>query len=305
MRPLVRRPGAFLLALLLAVPPVGSSQAPPEETEGAVEEEGGSTGLAGSWVGGATLTNDWPGHRCRYVGRAADASVHLELSAGEVGLEGSVAIDVPPAEDSDCPPLRKRFLVTEVITAQGVVSLTDSGGHEWDLSLVRNGRALQGMMAWQQGASDEPLAQGFSFPDGAEPRSRLSGEVRLRKARPDAEEEETASNQSTGGGDHMKHLGAVLGATAVGLGALYGVNKLGQGSSEEGTVTCSPRRCVVGAPGEPCFCEGNVVSGADCGDTETGVPIEGMCVWPNLPCQALLSCNSGLCEDRFGRCPFN
>ncbi len=90
-----------------------------------------------------------------------------------------------------------------------------------------------------------------------------------------------------------------------GLGALYGVNQLGQGSSAERTVICSPRRCIVGAPGEPCFCEGNVVSGADCAQTETGVPIGEACVWPTMPCQALLSCNSFLCEDRFGRCPFN
>jgi hypothetical protein len=235
-----------------------------------------------------------------------------------------VAIDLPPAEGSGCPPLRKRHLVTEVVQAEGLVSLTDSGGHDWDLASQGDGRLLRGLMAWQQGGADQPLADGFAFADGTKPRSRLSGEVRLQKVTTtpdDAEGAETAlgagaeagpeaaaavpENRTTGGGDYVKYIGAILGATAVGLAGLYGVNKLGQGSSEEGLITCSPRRCIVGAPQEPCFCEGNVVSGAECGETETGVPIGGSCEWPNQPCQALLSCNSNICEDRFGRCPFN
>ena len=297
MRPRVRRSGAFFISLLLALPPVGSSQAPSE-----------GSGVAGNWTGFARLTNDWPGHLCRYEGSNEEASVRLEISSVDGRLEGSVAIDLPPADGSDCPPLRKRFLITEVVLAESVVSLTDSGGHDWDLSMVREGRALQGMIAWQQGAADEPLADGFTFGDGTKPRSRLSGEVRLRKARTGAGDDEEGGGgdgKSTSGGTYIKHLGAIAGATLVGLGALYGANKLGSGSSEEGTITCSPRRCVVGAPGEPCFCEGNVVSGSDCMETETGVPIGEACIWPTLPCQALLSCNSFLCEDRFGRCPFN
>jgi hypothetical protein len=302
----------------MAMPPVSAPQvpvgAPPPESEGSTARSGGA-GIAGEWVGSATLTNDWPGHPCRYEGQADVASVRLELSPGPSGLQGSVAIDLPPIEGSGCPPLRKRYLITEVVLAPGVLSLTDSGGHGWDLSVVREGRVLHGMMAWQQGAADEPLAEGFSFADGTRPRSRLSGEVLLRKASANEEGESggeaargeatAAGAETTSTGRYIKHLGAVLGAMAVGGAALYGVNQLGQGSSEEGTVTCSPRRCVVGAPNEPCFCEGNVVSGQDCGQTESGIPIGGSCDFPSMPCEALLSCNSGLCEDRFGRCPFN
>jgi hypothetical protein len=29
-----------------------------------------------------------------------------------------------------------------------------------------------------------------------------------------------------------------------------------------------------------------------------------VCNLPSLPCESDLSCNNGLCEDRFGRCPF-
>jgi hypothetical protein len=309
MRPRVRRAGALVIASLLAVP---LASAPQTASSGA--------GLAGDWAGWATLTNDWPGHPCRYEGSKDETSVRLELSSEEGRLQGSAAIDLPSPEGSGCPPLRKRLLITEVVLAEGVVSLTDSGGHDWDLSLRGNGRSLRGIMAWQQGGADEPLAQGFAFSDGTKPRSRLSGEVQLRRATaPTGAAEEgveaaegtadpeasATSKRTTGGGTYVKHVGAILGATAVGLGALYGANKLGQGGTEEGVVTCSPRRCVVGAPGEPCFCEGNVVSGEDCGDTETGIPIGGNCDYPTMPCEALLSCNSGICEDRFGRCPFS
>jgi hypothetical protein len=317
MRHRVRRAGALVIACLLAVPVAG---VPQTVSSGA--------GLAGDWVGWATLTNDWPGHPCRYEGSKDETSVRLELSPEEGRLRGSVAIDLPAAEGSGCPPLRKRLLVTEVVLAESAVSLTDSGGHGWDLALRGNGRALRGIMAWQQGGADEPLAEGFAFSDGEKPRSRLRGEVQLRKATVPTDSEEvaaetegtaaggtpTTASQTTSGGTHVKNLGAILGATAVGLGALYGVNQLGQGETEEGVVTCSPRRCVVGAPGEPCFCEGNVVSGQDCGATETGIPEGGNCDFPTYPCEALLSCNSALsptgdtvsiCEDRIGRCPFS
>ena len=336
MRPRVRRPGALFIALLLAVPPASAPQA-----------SSSVAGLAGNWTGWASLTNDWPGHPCRYeavaeepVAEAAgaelavaeeaasgqpveEAAVRLELSFVEGELRGSVAIDLPAAEGSGCPPLRKRSLVTEVVPGDGVLSLSDSGGHDWNLALRRDGRAMRGMMAWQQGGPEEPLAHGFSFADGSKPGSRLSGEVQLEKAIPPSDEAESgpAADQVAGGtgavgeasrapettsaGQHFKNLGIVLGATAVGLAGLYGVNELGQGSAEEGTVTCSPRRCVIGAPNEPCFCEGNVVSGAPCGETESGVEIGGPCEFPDRPCRALLSCNSGFCEDRFGHCPFN
>jgi hypothetical protein len=96
----------------------------------------------------------------------------------------------------------------------------------------------------------------------------------------------------------------IIGANVVGLGLLYGVNKLGKGSSESGVVTCSPRTCIVGAINEPCYCEGNVLSGASCGTTTTGAPLGSPCDGKSVPCQAGLSCNSGICEDRFGRCPY-
>lgn len=305
MRRLRPRPeGALALTLLLASPPVAAPEGP-----------SGGAGLAGSWVGWARLTNEWPGHPCRYEGSKDEPSVHLELSPGEGRLQGSVAIDLPPEAGSGCPPLRKRLSVTEVVVTEGAVSLSDSGGHEWNLTLRGGGDVLQGLLAWRPGGKEAPLAEGFAFPDGARPLSRLSGEVRLKRvpaagtaaaeaAEAAPEGAASAAPAKTGLGRHLGNLAAVLGATAVGLAALYGVNQLGKGSSEQGTLTCSPRRCVAGGPGQPCFCEGNVVSGDSCGSTEGGVPIGGACAYPTMPCQALLSCNNGICEDQAGRCPF-
>jgi len=303
MRPRARRAAVPLVALLLAAPVPGAPQG---------ASVGG--GLVGSWEGWATLVNEWPAHECRYEGRKDEVSVRLELSPGDGRLEGSVAIDLAPAPQSPCPPLRKRYAVTEVVIGEGVVSLTDSGGHEWNLGLQRQGSVLRGMLAWRQGAVEEPLAEGFSFADGTKPGSRLSGEVRLEKASPEPEAgggetggEAAGGGASAGGtsvGRHVGNFGVVLGATAVGLGLLYGVNKLGQGTSDQGTVTCSPRRCIVGAPQEPCFCEGNIVSGDSCGTTPSGVPLGGKCDYPSMPCAATLSCNNGVCQDAFGRCPY-
>jgi hypothetical protein len=302
MRPRARRAAASIVALLLATPVPGAAQG---------ASVGG--GLVGSWQGWATLVNEWPGHECRYEGGKEDASVRLELSPEDGRLGGSVAIDLPAPPQTGCPPLRKRYAITEVVIGEGIVSLADSGGHEWNLGLQEKGSVLRGMLAWRQGGPEEPLAEGFSFADGSRPLSRLGGEVQLARISPAGEASggppaegagPAASATSTSVGRHLGNFGAVLGATAVGLGLLYGANRLGKGSSDQGVVTCSPRRCVVGVPSEPCFCEGNVVSGDSCGTTPSGGPLGAVCDYPSMPCEATLSCNSGVCEDRFGRCPY-
>jgi hypothetical protein len=150
------------------------------------------------------------------------------------------------------------------------------------------------------------------------PLARLSGEVRLQRPEEAAEEgaKEAAAGAApateaaaappapAGAGRHLSNLGIVIGANVVGLGLLYGVNKLGQGSSESGVLTCSPRVCIVGPTiNDPCYCEGNVVSGAPCGPAG-GAPINALCDGKTVLCQATLSCNSGVCQDRDGRCQF-
>ncbi|HUL78105.1 MAG TPA: hypothetical protein VL691_12650 [Vicinamibacteria bacterium] len=271
-------------------------------------------GLAGSWVGWAKLTNDWPGLTCRYDGAADADSVRLELTAEGALLKGSLAIDLPAETGSSCPPLRKRYAVAEVTQGAGALSFTDSGGNEWNLSVRRSGSVLQGLLAWRQGGPEQPLAEGFTSAGGVRPGSRLSGEVRLHHSEEPAEAKAPEAGGApaaagtpahTGSGRGLGYLGIVLGANVVGLGILYGVNKAGKGTSSSGVVTCSPRVCVVGPTiNDPCYCEGNVVSGAPCGTTTAGAPINSACDGKSVPCEAALSCNSGVCQDRFGRCPY-
>jgi hypothetical protein len=233
-----------------------------------------------------------------------------------------VAIDLPAAADSGCPALRKRYAIADVTQGPGALSFTDSGGNEWTLSVRRNGRVLQGLLGWRQGGPDQPLAEGFAGPGGVRALSRLSGEVRLQRvedtqeagaagaaagATPASGAAEAAGSAPApaGGGRHLGNVGVVIGANVVGLGLLYGVNTLGKGGSESGAVTCSPRVCIVGPSiNDPCYCEGNVVSGASCGSTQAGAEVNAPCDGKQVPCQSGLSCNSGVCQDRDGRCPY-
>jgi hypothetical protein len=300
----LRHPAACLVALSLALPaplaPQDARQdAPPPGRQPAPKKT-----FTGSYEGSAVLTNEDAGSSCRYEGDPETPGVHLEIGAGS-SISGSIAIDMPAPAGGACPPLRKRYAIPEFVLEGPSLSFTDSGGNEWTLSLRENGAALQGLLAWRQGGAEEPLAEGFTAPGGGRPIARLSGEVRLRRVLAGGASGKAPAAPPTSAGKQAGHILGIIGANVVGLGLLYGANELGKGSSESGVVTCSPRTCITGAPNEPCFCEGNVLSGASCGTTPAGVPIGAPCdVRNNTPCQAGLSCNSGICEDRSGRCPY-
>jgi hypothetical protein len=156
-------------------------------------------------------------------------------------------------------------------------------------------------------AGNEPLAEGFSLPGGQRPLTRLSGEVKLDRvaeAAP-AEASSPAPGKAKKGERHLlRNVGIVLVANAVALGALVGVNKVAKSSGGSGAVTCSPRACLPNEPGQQCICPVNILSGASCGTTSSGVPLAGTCDGNMLPCQSGFSCNAGVCEDRNGRCPY-
>jgi hypothetical protein len=307
-----RRLVALALAFALALPTTGFAQEPAAAAP---------AGAAGSWVGWARLTNDWPGQVCRYDAGTEATPVRLELAPGTGSLQGSVAIDLPAEQGSGCPPLRKRFTIAEAAEGSGTLSFTDSAGNEWTLALRRGGTVLQGLLAWRQGGgAEQPLAEGFTRPDGLRPTTRLAGEVRLRRGGAGAVPEEptapeagttaaevapAAAPKPAGAGRHAGNFALILGANVVGLGLLYGANKLGSGGSATGVVTCSPRVCIVGATiNDPCYCENNIVSGAPCGSTQSGAPQNSPCDGKAVPCQSGFSCNSGICQDRDGRCPY-
>lgn len=287
---------ASLAVELAAVP--GAPQSPPQPPGPATPQ-----GFRGSYEGWAILANDDAERACRYEGQPGAPGVRLELGGG-TSIAGSIAIDMPAPEGGACPALRKRYAIAEFVLEGSSLAFTDSGGNEWTLSLRESGASLQGLLAWRQGGAEEPLAEGFTLPGGRRPIARLSGEVQLRRVAAGGAGSAAPTPAAVGAGRQAGNLAAILGANVVGLGLLYGANVLGKGSSESGALTCSPRTCIVGAPNEPCFCEGNVLSGASCGSTQGGAQIGAPCDVPGTPCQAGLSCNSGLCEDRFGRCPY-
>lgn len=301
----LHHPVAWLVAASLAWPAPAAPQAaqPPPPPGPVRDSQAARKGFTGSYEGSAVLTNEDAGSSCRYEGDPETPGVHLEIGAGS-SIAGSIAIDMPAPAGGACPPLRKRYAIPEFVLEGPSLSFTDSGGNEWTLSLRENGAALQGLLAWRQGGAEEPLAESFTAPGGRRPIARLSGEVRLRRVLAGGASGKAPAAPPTSAGKQAGHILGIIGANVVGLGLLYGANELGKGSSESGVVTCSPRTCITGAPNEPCFCENNVLSGADCGTTESGAPLNAPCDGKAVPCEANLSCNSGLCEDRFGRCPY-
>jgi len=312
MRARARRSLACLLVLATPCPQLAFAQA---------HAAGAAPSLAGGWNGWAKLANDWPGLTCRYESGPDAETVQLELSGDASGLHGSLAIDMPAAEGSGCPPLRKRYTVADLSEAAGAVAFTDSGGNEWTLALRRQGELLQGLVAWRAGGPDQPLAEGFTSPDGQRPLSRLSGEVRLHRSATEPGPEATAAGAGggataastpgkTSAGTFAKYGALVLGANVVGLGLLYGANQLGKGSAS-GTNICSPRLCQVGVPGASCVCFPNADTGVSCGSTTGGVELGLPCDGTTRPCRSGFSCDilqgasGGICEDPKGggRCP--
>jgi hypothetical protein len=260
--------------------------------------------LGGTWKGTLRLSNDSPPTTCRYEGGTESAV--LKLQGGDADLRVLVRLEAPGTPGSGCPPLRKRYEATNVVVTGAALSFLDPAGHEWAFGL-REGR-LVGLVAWKGGGQDEALAEGFAPPGGAPPLTRLSGEVRLTRST-EAAEGDTAGGGAAAPGDPPPAKGskfwpAFIGANVVGLGAFYGIKKATDDTGGGGAATCSPRFCLYGGVSDPCNCNLELTSGASCGETSNGVPFGGACNGTTLPCQATLSCNNNVCDDRLGRCPF-
>jgi hypothetical protein len=261
--------------------------------------------VAGTWKGTATLTNDSPPSTCRYEG-GPDSAV-LKLQSGEdAGLRAVVRLEIAGTPGSGCPPLRKRHEATSVVVTGSAVSFLDPAGHEWNLAL--RGGKLVGLVAWKGGGTDEPLADAFAPPEGRPPVLRLSGELSLTRSGGEAEtqapEAAAAAPAPPAKASKSHFWPSFLATNVVGLGAFYGIKKATDDTATGGSATCSPRFCVYSGVSDPCVCNINITSGASCGQTTNGVAFGGACNDTTLPCQAGLSCNNGVCDDRVGRCPF-
>jgi hypothetical protein len=233
--------------------------------------------LAGAWAGSGKLTTEGAA-ACQYVGGAEPPAVALQIAVSAKGDTGSgrLALVFPAAPGTSCAAIRSRASIKGMKLTESSVAFRDDQGREWNLGLKEG--VLQGL---------------FAGPGG-------SGEVQLKK-----------TGAAVGGAGMSSGIVGVIAANVVGLGALYGVNKVAQDTKTGATaVTCSPRACVVtGIPGEACDCSptlSNVVSGGNCGQTTSGLALGAACSLPDRPCQSELSCDNAVCQNPFpqgGPCP--
>jgi hypothetical protein len=262
-----------LLAGLMAGP-ARAAQAPPAPALAPALRE-----WVGAWSGSAKLTNEAGDAPCAYDGVASPPAVTLEITGAGAGLQGTLKLSLPSPAGSACAPIEKTAELRDLTASGSSLAFSGPGRHAWTLG--RRGREMLGTVTWK-GAGNE---------EGA---LRLSGEVRLEKV---------------GGarkGSAFGAVGGIVAANVVGIGAFALANKAGKGKDNgPPQVSCSPRRCFLVSLTEPCQCNTTLTSGSVCGSTTSGVGYAGACnVDGGLPCEAGLSCNSGLCEDRFGHCPF-
>jgi hypothetical protein len=265
---------AFLVAGFMAGP-ASAAQAPTAAAPTPALRE-----WVGTWSGSARLTNEAGDTPCAYEGAANPAAATLVITAAGAGLQGTLKLALPARAGSACPAIERAADLRDVIASGSSLTFSGPGKHAWTLG--RRGQELVGTVAWKGTSGEEVGAL------------RLSGEVRLQKAG-------TARK-----GGAFGAMGGIIAANVVGIGAFALANKAGKGADNgPPQVSCSPRRCFLVSLSEPCQCNTTLTSGSVCGTTTSGVGYAGVCnVDGGQPCQAGLSCNSGICEDRFGHCPF-
>ena len=263
----------MLLAGLVAAP-AQAAQAPPAPALSPALRE-----WVGVWSGSAKLSNEAGDAPCAYEGAASPGAVTLEITAAGAGLQGTLKLNLPATAGTSCPAIEKAADLRDLTASASSLTFSGPGKHAWTLG--RRGSELLGTVAWKGAGADEAGAL------------RLAGEVRLEK---------TGARK----GSAFGAVGGIIAANVVGIGIFALANKAGKGKDNgPPQVSCSPRRCFLISLTEPCQCNTTLTSGTVCGSTTSGVGYAGACnVDGALPCQAGLSCNSGLCEDRFGHCPF-
>jgi hypothetical protein len=229
--------------------------------------------LAGAWSGTGKFTSSGASPACTWAGSYEPPAVKLDLQRSADALTGTVTIDIAAPSEA-CADLKLSSPISEVAATGSTLSFKDQAGRSWNLGL-KLGR-LQGLVS----SEDQ------------------SGEVSFGRV---------VEGAGKGGGGMMSGTLGIIGANVIGIGALVGINAVAkEKSTDEGGIVanCSPRVCTVQGPGEPCDCNGNIIAGGQCGETTAGQAVGQVCDPVNQPCQANLSCNNAVCEDRFGRCPF-
>jgi len=262
--------------------------------------------LSGHWAGSAKFQTDGTAP-CRYEGGVDPPSLVVELHSDGTGR---LRLNLEAPAGTSCPPVVIESPVADATLTPTTARFKDSAGREWDLALQAG--ALRGLFSGTDGSGELSLqrrragqraAAAAKSPEptptpGSSPSPSASPS-------PSPAAGPAGSPSGTKGPGKKSRLLGFVGANIVALGALLANSHATQDKSTgTSAFVCSPRSCLIGAPGEPCDCTSTITTGQDCGQTTGGVPVRGACALPNLPCQALLSCNNGVCEDRLGSCPF-
>jgi len=257
--------------------------------------------LTGRWAGSAKFQSEGA-VPCRYEGGADPPSLTLELRADGTGR---LRLNLEAPAGTSCPAVAFESDVAEAALTPTTAQFKDAREREWNLALQAG--VLRGLFSGTDGSGELVLQRRRSGPRAAAAeKTPAPSPTPSPSASPSPSPEAAAAGAGGTKGPGMKKgLIGFVGANIVGLGALLATSQATQDDSA-GTTTlvCSPRACIINPPGEPCDCTSTITTGQACGQTDAGVPIRGACLPPALPCQALLSCNNGVCEDRLGSCPF-
>ena len=256
--------------------------------------------LTGRWTGSAKFQSEGAAP-CRYEGGTDPPSLTLELRADGTGR---LRLNLETPAGTTCPEVAFESDVAEATLTPTTARFKDAREREWNLALQAG--VLRGLFSGTDGSGELVLQRRRA---GRRAAAAEKTPAPSPTPSPSASASPSPSPEAAAAGAKgpgmKKGLIGFVGANIVGLGALLAASQATQDDSA-GTTTlvCSPRACIIGAPGEPCDCTSTITTGQACGLTNAGVPIRGACVLPDLPCQALLSCNNGVCEDRLGSCPF-
>ena len=311
MRPRPRRLVALALTAALALPPAGFAQEPAAPPAPERRRELGGLGEAHERLARAGVPLR------RRAGRHVGAA-RAERGGGAApgGRWPSTCRPSPPPAARPCAsatrsPRRRRAPAPCPSPTRAATSGRSRCG--------ASNAVLQGLLAWRPGGREEPLAEGFTSPDGQRPTTRLNGEVRLQRGGEEAQPAAPAAAAPA-----VAAEGAAAPAPHAGVG-----RHVGQPGSRHRRQRRRARPALRGEqarPGQLGVRGGDVLAARvhRGGHRQRPVLLRGQrrvrgvvrhdgrgrpaaarrATADRCPAEAALSCNSGICEDRFGRCPY-
>ena len=172
---------------------------------------------------------------------------------------------------------------------------------------ARTARRCRACSPGSRAAPRSRLPRASRLPGGKRPMARLSGEVQLRRVVPGATGAAAAA-QPPGAVGRSRQAGRqrreVVGANIVGLGLLYGRQQARQGQQLHGQRHLLAARLRRRHARRTLLLREQRALGGAVRDHRPALRSERPATAHSVPCQAALSCNSGVCEDRDGRCPY-